>query len=232
MQTLESHFSHVEILLTPMRGWKNLNLAAKVLVDNQATRAANAMPMAKLARMMGMDASHISRLLDNKPGFVRTYRQNGDKQPVGTGIYYLVSPMLTTARAEAEDRYYPRSLNSIANDYIKSGMLKAIIHKYSEEELSPISAAPDPLIATLLDNAGVKPTSEVIVPVLIDNVHQSYGDLTRAIEALIEEMPEINLLDLPDKDLQDVAINFARIAWKATNNYYTVTKVIEGRELK
>lgn len=230
---LESHMTATEILCQSTRGWKNLNEIARICIENRATNEGNAISISKVARLAGADTAQFSRLLNDKAGFVRTYKRSHGKQAVGTGVYYLADPLFAVARAENAEHWYPKNLAPVAERVAGSGLLKSVM---LINEQKPDAPKHDSLIAQLVVQAGVKTTDEIVIPVVTDvaamnHTYASLKDDTIALFSKFENMAT-PLGQAPDSDLDEIEIQFARLAWKSAVNYWTVKQIKEGRLLK
>lgn len=242
-----TQLSPVDLFTQSGKGWSNLNDIAAAMVKAGAINEDNLVSLSSIARKLGFDLAHMSRLIAGKAGFVRVKQikrkeDGGLKSTISKGFYYQMDPFLLVAHTEAQDRAYPKNLKPIVDRMVKGEVLTSEII-YEVEETDTVTkeakARPDFTIMSKMLLAGINPTDSVVVPVAsispIDSTDliASVGDTVKT--ALAQWNLDGSPFDtdkLSNKDLDELVDIMASVAFKAVNNYYHTIQMKAERSIK
>jgi hypothetical protein len=231
MMDRTEYFSDEELSRFNLRGHANLNKMAQVCIENRATNPDTALSLSSVARRAGIDISQASRLLSNKPGFVRTMRQQGNKKPVMTGVYYMPA---FYSMAQVSGHYYPHSVMMIlkwvaARD---ERLVKAVIDVSGERKQAISGPKPD---KGLVADMTLPYESTLTVPTLLQDPRISVDSATGTLARLTNDVAafdDYTFAALPLKDRITVRNALSAIVRTSAGLYQMVQSTIDAEEIK
>lgn len=212
MRATNTFYYSSDILVQTGRAWSNLNLIAKKLVELGALSEHKTVSISRLARMLDMDNSHVTRLISNKVGFVKTVSQTATGSYIGSGIYYHAE-----VRALAKDgEFYPRAegLATLVHRLGAVGLPRIKVIPYTGERAAPKPEKTKPVVDTyltdLIHKAGKMPDGEFGVPYLDIPPTISTTDLESLLGNAVGPLPDLMISALPVGDIESLSADVAK----------------------
>lgn len=227
------YFSDNEVLAFSLRGWRNLDNIAKVLVENTATNPATAMSVSETARRAGMDVGQLSRLIKDKPGIVRVMREGsigyGIVRPRTIGLYYLPE-MAALVKELGTGDYYPTQYGTVGRYILRHGPIPKSVTTDEPVAAKPTKVEADLNLTSLLSGPA---EAYVTVPFL----KQKSGTALKAVDEwimgpLLDGFENYKPDALPLEDLKALRDAYGLSAIRATSIYALINEIIENKELK
>ena len=156
------------------RIWPNLDKLAAYFVHNNFVSVDRAPSVKTVAHSLGMDRSHVFRLIKERPGFVKVITINGRERTIG----WFYERRFYEVAAETTD-YYPKDLSRLAQHRVWPAEIVVTI---TEPETSEPADTPQPeQFYTRVLSTSPAPKYE---PLLVETVVVDEARLAGAIDNL------------------------------------------------